>query len=51
MFLFDSKEFEGLMRMRSNQSDINLEEDTDISTKVQVTVLEQHSLAVLLLAY
>ena len=36
MFLFDTKEFEGLMRMRSNQSDINLEEDTDISTKVQV---------------
>ena len=51
MFLFDTKEFEGLMRMRSNQSDINLEKDTDISTKVQVTVLKQHSLVVLLLAY
>ena len=51
MFLFDTKEFEGLMRMRSNQSDINLEKDTAISTKVQVTVLEQHSLVVLLLAY
>ena len=51
MFLFDTKEFEGLMKTRSNQSDINLEKDTDISTKVQVTVLEQHSLAALLLAF
>jgi len=50
MFLFDTKVFEGLMRMRSNQSDINLEKDTAISSKVQVTVMEQHSLVVLLLA-